>query len=349
MIAFDAHKRYTLSLVEDREGRVLTEARIPHCRGMIKHFLRKFTPGSTVAVETIGNWYWIVDEIEEAGMKPALVHARKAKLMMGSYNKTDRLDAHGLNLLQRNGTLPEVWIPPADLRDKRDLGRTRMVFTNMRTKIKNRVHSVLAKYALHDFEDVSDIFGKRNQERLNQHINELPPQTKFTSQCLLNELASVQSKIDAIEKQMNEVYETTPEIELLMTIPGVGFLLAVVIANELGDVNRFAGPASLAVYAGTTPRVHSSGDKVRYGPLRPDVNHYLQWAYAEAANSICVNRKRRPGRHVNRLYTRIRSRRGHSKAIGAVMRHLAEATYYVLKKMEPYREPKSKAASPRKA
>ena len=349
IIAFDSHKRYTLCLVEDREGRVLTEARIPHSRGAVKEFLQQYTPGSTVAVETIGSWYWIVDEIEEAGMRPALTHARKAKLMMGMINKTDRLDAHGLNRLQRNGTLPEVWIPPAELRDKRDLGRTRMVFANMRTKIKNRIHSVLSKYALHDFGKISDIFGPRNRDQLKHRLEELPPQTRFTTQCLLDELDSVQGKIDIFEDRMKEVYAETPEIKILRTIPGIGFLLAVVIANELGDISRFASPASLASYAGTTPRVHASGGKVRYGPLRSDVNHYLQWAFAEAANSICVNHKRYPDRHVSRLYLRIRKRRGHFKAIGAVMRHLAEATYHILNKMEPYREPTIKAASPRKA
>ena len=63
-----------------------------------------------MAVETIGNRYWIVDEIEAAGCLPRLEHARKAKLMMGEINKTDKLDARGLNRLQRNGTLPMVWI-----------------------------------------------------------------------------------------------------------------------------------------------------------------------------------------------------------------------------------------------
>src|SRR6185436_19666597 len=113
-------------------------------------------PGSPVAVEPIGNWYWIVDEIESAGMTPRLVHARKAKLMMGSINKTDKLDAKGLNLLQRAGTLPTVWIPPGELRGQRDLPRTRMVMTQMRTKLKNRVHSNLAKYGYKV--DATDIF-----------------------------------------------------------------------------------------------------------------------------------------------------------------------------------------------
>jgi transposase len=219
----------------------------------------------------------------------------------------------------------------------------------MRTKIKNRVHSVLTKYALHDFGTVSDIFGKRNRGQLDQRVDELPPQTRFATHCLLDELDSVQNKINIFEDRMKEVYSETPEVKILQTIPGIGFLLAVVIANELGEMNRFAGPASLASYAGTTPRVHASGDKVRYGPLRSDVNHYLQWAFAEAANSICVNHKRHPDRHVSRLYLRIRKRKGHFKAIGAVMRHLAEVTYHVLSKMEPYREPTIKAASSRKA
>jgi len=110
-IAFDSHKRYTFCSVEDRRGNIVDEHRIEHNRGDIKEYLRKYTPGSPVAVETIGNWYWIVDEIEEAGMKPKLVHARKAKMMFGCINKTDKLDVRGLNRLQRTGTLPNVWIP----------------------------------------------------------------------------------------------------------------------------------------------------------------------------------------------------------------------------------------------
>jgi hypothetical protein len=72
-IAFDSHKRYTLCSVEDQKGRILTEQRIEHEKGAITGFLKQFAPGSPVAVETIGNWYWIVDEIEAAGMEARLV------------------------------------------------------------------------------------------------------------------------------------------------------------------------------------------------------------------------------------------------------------------------------------
>ena len=80
----------------------------PHQRGNIAGFLLQQEAGSAVALETVGNWCWIVDEIERAGMRPVLVHAGKAKLMMGCINKTDKLDAKGLNMLQRVGRLPTV-------------------------------------------------------------------------------------------------------------------------------------------------------------------------------------------------------------------------------------------------
>jgi transposase len=120
--------------------------------------------------------------------------------------------------------------------------------------------------------------------------------------------------------------------------------LAVVIALEIGDVTRSPTAAKLASYAGYTCRVHASGDKLRDGRLRPDVNRDLKWAFIEAANAICLMRRRHPHRHVSRLYERIVRRKGHAKAIGAVARHLAEATYWLISKQEAYREPQASAS-----
>jgi hypothetical protein len=69
------------------------------------------------------------------------------------------------------------------------------------------------------------------------------------------------------------------------------------------------------------------------------VNRYLKWAFAEAAKSAAVNHLRCPERHVSRLYFRLRQRKGHQKAVGAVARHLAESAYQVLRREEPYRDP----------
>jgi transposase len=147
--------------------------------------------------------------------------------------------------------------------------------------------------------------------------------------------------VRAFEQRIQATFKRTPVIQRMLTLPGVGLTLAVVIALEEGDVTRFATAEKLASYAGTTPRIHASGGKTRFGPSRPDVNRYLKWAFVEAANAVCLTRGRTAPRHVSRLYERVARRKGHAKAIGAVARHLAEAPYWMLTKEEPYREPKA--------
>ena len=78
---------------------------------------------------------------------------------------------------------------------------------------------------------------------------------------------------------------------------------------------------------------------MRYGRLRPDVNRYLKWAYVEAANVIVLNQARWPQRHAVQRYRRLRDKKGHAKAVGAVAHHLAEASYWILRRAEPYRDP----------
>jgi transposase len=96
--------------------------------------------------------------------------------------------------------------------------------------------------------------------------------------------------------------EATEEMQWLMTMPGVAVILAATIALEIGEGQRFPTAMHLASYGGTTPRVHASGGKVRYGTLGGDVNRYLKWAFAEAANSVAVNQVRHPEWHVSQLY-----------------------------------------------
>jgi transposase len=232
------------------------------------------------------------------------------------------------------------------VRDQRELPRSRMVFAAWRTSLKNRIHSVLDKYGLQGrFTGVSDLFGQRARPTLLGAVAQLPAHTAYTTALLLEQLEQVQQTLARIEARMAAIFEPTRSMQLLDSLPGVALILSVVIGLEIGDSRRFKGAAALASYAGTVPRVHASGGKVRYGRTRSDVNHYLKWAYAEAGNSVALNHKRCPHRHVSQLYRRVRTRRGHATAVGAVARHLAEATYWMLSRSEPYRERGLKSVS----
>ena len=175
---------------------------------------------------------------------------------------------------------------------------------------------------------------------MKKAMEDFPPQTRGSIEQELELLNHIQEQIDIAEKRIKEVIEVTPSMKLLTTIPGVGPILAISIALETGDISRFPDSEHYASYAGTVSRVSSSGGKTRMGRVRTDVNHYLKYAFIEAANVIVLNQKPFARRHAVQLYLRIRDRRGHGKAIVAVARHLAEATYNMLKKNEPYKEGK---------
>ena len=338
-IALDVHKHYSWARVENAQGQQLYASRLAHRHGSVKNFVQRWTPGSPVAVETVGNWYWVVDEIEAGGGKPQLVNARLAKLLMGNVNKSDKLDAKGINLLQRTATLPTVWIPSREVRDARELPRTRMVFRRQRTQLKNRVHATLSKYG-YAVDQVSDAFSKRGRQIIEELSAKLPPHTGKALDHVLDQLDEVMENLKAIEADMIQAFAPCPQTAWLESLPGVGKILAVVIWTEIGSIERFDRAEQLASYSGLVAREHSSGGKFHYGAIRRDVNVYLKWAFVEAANSAIVHREQCRYQHVGQLYERIKPRRGHNRAKVAVARHLSEASFWMLKKGEPYREPK---------
>jgi transposase len=339
-IGCDAHKRYSQFAVLDADGKLCHQARVEHARGAIQGFLSEFPEGTPVALESVGNWYWIVDEIEASGCMPHMAHAVRAKVMMGHVDKTDKLDAKGLAVLLHNGTLPTVWIAPGEVRDERELHRTRMALCKLRTALKNRIHATLAKYNL-SLPTRSDIFVPKWQPALQGLIGRLPPETGRCVHQELELLERLQDQIGQLERRLRERLLATKSMQLLQSLPGIGEILALVIEREIGAIERFPSAQRFASYSGTVPTTSASGGKVWQGRMRKQANQYLKWAFIEAANVIVLNQNhpRWRSKHIVRLYQRIRRRKGHAVAVGAVARHLSEAAYWVLRKQQPYRDP----------
>lgn len=340
IIGCDAHRRYSIFAIFDTSTLSVEQVRVNHKPGAIKEFLSDFPKGTPVALETVGNYYWIVDEIEQAGCVPQLAHAAKAKVIMGNINKTDKLDAKGLATLVHLGSLPTVWLPPGEIRDERELHRTRMALSKVRTALKNRIHATLAKYALNTSAH-SDIFVGKGRAWLDKTIHKLPTETGRCVDQELDLLDATMLQISLLEKRIKERIEFTPNMQRLKTIPGVGNILAIVVDREIGTVDRFPTAGHLAAYAGVVPRVHSSGGKTRYGRMRKQANNYLKWAFIEAANVVVAHRHHPSWRQkkVSQVYERIRRRKGHATAVGAVARNLAESAFWILKKGEAYKDP----------
>ena len=140
--------------------------------------------------------------MEAAGLKPQLANAQEAKQRMAGRNKTDKLDARGLAMELLMGTLPSVWIPPAELRDLRALMRTRLALRAQSTQVKNRVSAAVNRYGLKEPQQDGDLFERSGRVHLNRYIQCLPEATQAATLLELDLLDSLRDHIRALEKQI---------------------------------------------------------------------------------------------------------------------------------------------------
>jgi len=311
--------------------------RVAHDRELYREFLSRLPAHSAIAVEATGSYSWLVDEMERLGHRPKLCNPLEAKRRMGLTNKTDKLDAKGLAILLRNGTLPEVWIPPSELRDQRELLRLRIFLVRMRTRVKNRIHATLGRHNIQV--PGADLFGVAARKQLGMRLPELPVHCREAVEQELAMVDFLKTQIESAERRLEGLRKMSVEADLLKTLPCVGEILSMVLMLEIGRVDRFPTAAHLASYAGLVPRVRSSGGHIRMGQVCGNVNRNLKWAFVEIGNLVVVNQRRLAGTHVVRLYQRVKRAKNHQKAVVAVGRHLAEAAWSVLSKLEVYREP----------
>jgi transposase len=325
-IGCDAHKKFSVFVAVNEKGHAGEALRVAHDRQLYREFLARLPAHSAIAVEASSSYGWLVDEMEHLGHRPRLANPLEAKRRMGLTKKTDKLDAKGLAILLRNGTLPEVWIPPSELRDQRELLRLRIFLVRLRTRVKNRIHGTLARYNIQV--PGADLFGVGPRLELGNAVEQE-----------LATLDFLETQVESAEKRLEAIMKVSVEADLLKTLPCVGKILSMVLMLEIGRVDRFPTAEHLASYAGLVPRVHSSGGHTRMGQVCGNVNRNLKWAFVEAGNLIVISQHRLAGTHVVRRYQRIKRGKNHQKAVVAVARHLAEAAWWVLTKQEVYREP----------
>lgn len=233
-------------------------------------------------------------------------------------------------------------MPPGQLRDLRGLMRTRLALRSHTTCVKNRIHAAIRRYGTLDGEPLSDLFAKKSRLRLSMAIGRMPEETRRATLHEWELLDELERHIGELEARSRERIGCIGWVRLLKSLPGVGEILGATIHLEIGDVKRFATARHLASYAGLVPTVHASGGRFHQGPTSRQANHYLRWAFVEAANCAIMHKHRYADQHVIQLYQRLKSK-CHGKAAVAVARHLSEANWWILSKREKYRQPHAAA------
>ena len=317
-----------------------------------------------VCMESTGK-YWIpvFNILEQHSLWVTLAHPKYTKPMKG--NKTDRKDAKWICDLYMCGMVKPSFIPPADIRHLRDLVRYRFKLTCILVGEKNRAQNCLTVSNLKLDDVFSDVFGKSARSItdymlahpgeifdvspfINGHcktpIEEIqaavdgaisPEQAIKLQQCL-NHIDELKIHLDEIEREilrLSDKYQAA--LDLLRSIPGFDNnpMTAIQILSEIGgDMSVFPSAKHLVSWAGCCPRNDQSNQKIKSTRISR-AGSYIKPILVQIANGLLHSKKHF---EIITRYKRIKSHRGHKKAIIAVCRMLLTAIWHILTDLKPY-------------
>jgi transposase len=281
-------------------------------------------------VESMTGARLVHDTLEQEGWDVEIADAQKVKGLAPLACKTDTIDSRVLAVLSHRDLVPAIWLPDPRVRDERELARFRLHLVKHRSMLKCRIHSTLINFGKPC--PVTDLFGAEGRQLLERL--EVPEPWRG------NVTASVQL-IDDLERQISEANRKLREghadhsyIPLLMSVPGIRWVLAFTIAAEIGEIERFSSPEKLTGYTGLCPRVNQSGEKDRRGPLTKHGPTYLRWALLEAT----MHALRHPAysERYQRTKRRLGKQRGAKVAQVDIARRLAHAIWHMLSRKEKF-------------
>jgi transposase len=284
----------------------------------------------TGVIESMNGARFVHDQLELAGWDVEIADAVKVKGLAPLAAKTDRIDARVLAELGRRDLVPAIWLPDPTVRAERERARFRLHLVRHRTALKNRIHATLIAFG-HPV-PVSDLFGVAGRELLASLA--VPEPWATTLERSLRFVDELDARIDECERELRAMGAGHPDIELLRTVPGIGWVLGYTIASELGDIRRFASPKKLTGYTGLCPIVRQSGGRDDRGPLAKNGPKYLRWALIEAATHASRHPVYRDRYERNKR--RLGRQRGSKVARVDIARELSTAIWHMLTKREPF-------------
>jgi transposase len=318
------------ALLPDGERAAIGAVR-PDRHGLTKLVRRLGDADDIVAViESMSGARFVHDRLELAGWDVRIADAVKVRGLAPLACKTDTIDTWVLAELARLALVPEIWLPDPEVRAERERARFRLHLVKHRSALKNRIHAILFQHGVPN--PSSDLFGTGGRALLERlRLPEPWASTVATSLALIDTL---DEQIASCERELRRLGADHRYIPLLLTCPGIGWVLAFTIASEIGDIARFASARKLVGYTGLCPRVEQSGERDRRGPLRKNGPDHLRWALVEAAHTAARHPCYRPVRE--RFQARHGRKRGTKLAAVEIGRRLAEAIWHMLTRNEPF-------------
>jgi transposase len=282
------------------------------------------------AVESMNGARFVHDQLESLDWEVELADAQRVKGLAPLACKTDRIDAWVLAELCRRELVPAIWLPDPATRADRERARFRLHLVRRRSALKRRVHSTLIAHGKPC--PVADLFGHSGRALLERL--EIPEPWRSTLAASIRLIDILDEEIGSQERELRRLGADHRYVPLLMSCPGIAWVLGFTIACEIGEIERFASARKLCGYTGLCPKVDQSGERDRRGPLKKNGPRYLRWALIEAAQHAG---RSEPYRELyQRTKTRLGKQRGPKVAAIVVARKLSEAIWHMLTRNQPF-------------
>jgi transposase len=327
-----SRKRLDVCLLSDQGELVEELAAFPDAGGLksLAQRVEAYEEPVRAVIESMTGARFVHDTLERLGWEVEIADAQKVKGLAPLAVKTDRIDARVLAVLSQRDLVPAIWLPDPRVRRERELARFRLHLVKHRSALKNRIHSALISFGRPC--PVTDLFGAAGREHLAKL--ELPEPWRGNIDASLALIDQLGVQVDEVDAKLRASGADHPYVPLLLTVPGVGWVLAFTIAAEIGEIGRFASPEKLTGYTGLCPRVRQSGESDRRGPLSKHGPRYLRWALLEAT----MHALRHPAyaERYQRNKRRLGRQRGAKVAQVDVARRLAVAIWHMLTRKEEF-------------
>lgn len=298
-IGLDVHKEFIEACVIDGAGRILSRHRTDCRREALIEFAKKrLRKTDRVALEVTTNTWPVVEILRPHVARIVVGNPLKTKAIAEARIKTDKVDAQVLAQLLRCDYLPDVWQPDETTQTWRSLITHRTGLMSHRGQHKNRIQCLVGRLLLEP--PCRCLWSKVGLAWLK--TLELAPANRMILDSELWQLEQIEQELLVVDRRLLDVARNEPRVQLLMTLPGVDYVVALGLLAALGDISRFRDGDHVASFLGLVPSTRQSARKCFHGRITKAGNSQARWLLTQASQ------------HVSR----------HPGPLGAFFRHLSK-------------------------
>ena len=327
--AFDLHSNNSYLAIIDENGKRVFHRKVKNDQQLVVQSLNPFKNDiEGIVVESTYNWYWMVDLLSDQGYEMHLANPSKIQQYSGLKHSDDKDDAFWLAEMLRLKILPEGYVYPKEQRPLRDLLRKRGHLVRLRTSLIVSLQNILAR-------NIGDKIKTNDLKALKE--DRVTPllagndDISLAGRVSKEAIDSLTRQINAIEVAVEKKMDLRKPYDLLLSMPGVGRVLALTIMMETGPIGRFAKVGNYVSYCRKVPAGRFSNEKKKGTGNRKNGNKYLSWAYAEASELA-----RRLDAESRAYYDRKRRQTNAPIAHSALAHKLARAAYHIMREEVPF-------------